>query len=130
VAAVVTVLAGAPRLTCIAFGTLTGALLLLRSRSTDTRRTVVFVISGIVIAATTFAVTAARTGMNGPWIAAATTTSVAVAMFLGFVGPARPASPLLHRGAGLLEWLALAAMVPLTCWICGLYGAVRGWSLA
>lgn len=130
VAAVVTVLAGAPRLTCTAFGTLTGALLLLRSRSTDTRRTLVFVISGIAIAATTFAVTAARTGMNGPWIAAATTTSVAVAMFLGFVGPARPASPLLHRGAGLLEWLALAAMVPLTCWICGLYGAVRGWSLA
>ncbi|HET9889750.1 MAG TPA: type VII secretion integral membrane protein EccD, partial [Mycobacterium sp.] len=130
VAAVVTVLAGAPRLTCTAFGTLTGALLLLRSRSTDTRRTLVFVISGIAIAATTFAVTATRTGMNGPWIAAATTTSVALAMFLGFVGPERPASPLLHRGAGLLEWLALAAMVPLTCWICGLYGAVRGWSLA
>lgn len=130
VAAVVTVLAGAPRLTCTAFGTLTGSLLLLRSRSSDTRRMLVFAISGIVIAATTFAVTTARTGMNGPWIATAMTMSVAVAMFFGFVGPARPASPLLHRSAGLLEWLALAAMVPLTCWICGLYGAVRGLGLA
>ncbi len=130
VAAVVTVLAGAPRLTCTAFGTLTGALLLLRSRSTDTARTLMFAISGIVIAATTFAVTAARTGMSGPWVATATTLSVAVAMFLGFVAPARPAPPWLHRSAGLLQWLALAAMVPLTCWICGLYGAVRGLSLA
>lgn len=130
VAAVITVLAGAPRLTSTAFGTLTGALLLLRSRSADTARTLVFAISGIVIAVTTFDVAAVRTGMSGPWIATATTLSAAVAIFFGFVAPARPASPLLDRSAGLLEWLALAALVPLTCWICGLYGAVRGLSLA
>ncbi len=50
-------------------------------------------------------------------------------MYFGWAGPARPASPVLRAGAGLLEWLALAAMVPLTCWICGLYAAARGWNL-
>lgn len=128
--AVVTVLAGAPRLSCTAFGTLTGALLLLRSRSTDMRRMLVFAISGIATAATTFGVASCRATVPGPWVATATTVSVAVAMYLGFVGPARAASPVVRRSVGLLEWPALAAMVPLTCWICGLYGAVRGMSLA
>ncbi|HWS94150.1 MAG TPA: type VII secretion integral membrane protein EccD, partial [Mycobacterium sp.] len=60
VGAIITVLAGAPRLCCIAFGTLTGALLLLRARSVDGRPTPVFVISGIVITGTTFGVVALR----------------------------------------------------------------------
>lgn len=127
--AVATVLAGAPRLSCTAFGTLTAALLLLRSRYTDIRRTLVFAISGIAIAATAFGVTLARSSVHVPWVAAATTVSVVVAMYLGFVAPARPASAVVRRSIGQLEWLALAAMVPLTCWICGLYGAVRGVSL-
>ncbi|OBJ17555.1 type VII secretion integral membrane protein EccD [Mycobacterium sp. 1245801.1] len=127
--AIATVLAGAPRLSCTAFGTLTAALLLLRSPSADIRRTLVFAISGIIIAATTFGVTAARSAVHVPWVAAATTVSVVVAMYFGFVAPARPASPVVRRGIGQLEWLALAAMVPLTCWICGLYGAIRGVSL-
>lgn len=130
VGAIVTVLAGAPRLSCTAFGTLAGALLLLRSRCADVRRMLVLAVGGIAVAATTFGVFASRETVSGPWIAAVTTLAVTVAMYLGFVGPARPASTVLRRGAGLLEWLALAAMVPLTCWICGLYGAVRGLNLA
>lgn len=126
---VATVLAGAPRLSCTAFGTLTGALLLLRARCGDVRRMLVFAIGGISVSATTFGVAAARATVPGPWIAAATTLAVAAAMYFGWAGPARPASPVLRAGAGLLEWLALAAMVPLTCWICGLYAAARGWNL-
>ena len=38
-------------------------------------------------------------------------------------------SPWYGEASRLLEWLALVAMVPLTCWICGLYGAVRGLNL-
>ncbi|WP_406816987.1 type VII secretion integral membrane protein EccD [Mycobacterium sp. M23085] len=129
VGAVVTVLAGAPRLSCTAFGALTGALLLVRSRSTDMRTMLVFAICGIITAATTFGVAAWCAPLPGPCIAAMTTMSVAVAMYLGFVGPARPASPVLRRSVDLLEWLALAATVPLTCWICGLYGAARGLNL-
>lgn len=129
VGAAVTVLAGAPHLSCTAFGTVTGALLLLRARCTDTRRMLVFAVAGIAVATTTFGVATFRATAPGPWIATATTLAVAAALYLGFVGPARSASPILRRGVGLAEWLALAAMVPLTCWICGLYGAARGLNL-
>ena len=49
---------------------------------------------------------------------------VAVALYLGFVAP-RDSSPVLRRIVELSECLALVAMAPLTCWICGFYGAVR-----
>ncbi len=125
VGAVVTVLAGAPRLCCIAFGALTGALLLLRSRCNDVRRTLVFVITGMAVTATTLGAAAFHAPGHGPWIAAGTAILAAAAMCLGFVVPALSLSPAAHRSVELLESAALAAMVPLTCWICGLYGAVR-----
>jgi type VII secretion integral membrane protein EccD len=126
VGAIVTVLTGAPRLNRIAFATVTGALLLLYARSVDRRRTPMFVISGIVATGTTFAVTAVSTPDHGPWIAAVTAMLAAVAIYLGFVATATSLSPVLRRSVELLECLALVAMVPLTCWICGLYAAIRG----
>ncbi|KLO43488.1 type VII secretion protein [Mycobacterium nebraskense] len=129
VGAVVTVLAGAPRLSCMAFGSITGALLLLRARSTDRSRMLTFVIAGTVVVGTTFGVAALSTPGRGPWVAAAAATLAAAAMYLGFVAPAISPPPLLRRAVDALEWLALVAMVPLTCWICGLYGAARGLNL-
>ncbi|TAM63078.1 type VII secretion integral membrane protein EccD [Mycobacterium sp.] len=126
-AAVVTVLAGAPHLSCIAFGTVTCALLLLRSRSGEGTSMLVFSVNGIAVAATIFGVTALRAPMHGPSLAAATATLAAVAMYLGFA--AKASSPVVRRGIEWLEWLALAALVPLTCWICGLYGVARGLNL-
>lgn len=128
VGAVVTVLAGAPRLCCVAFGIATGSLLLLRARSVSGVRTPVFVASGIVVTATTFGVTALSVPERGAWIAAVTAVLAAAAIYLGFVAPAISVSPVVRRSVELLECLALVAMVPLTCWVCGLYGAVRGWS--
>ncbi|MGZ4526679.1 MAG: type VII secretion integral membrane protein EccD, partial [Mycobacterium sp.] len=66
---------------------------------------------------------------HGPWVAAAPASLVAATMYLGFVAPAISLQPLARRSVEALEWLALVAMVPLTCWICGLYGAVRGLNL-
>ncbi|MGZ4529624.1 MAG: type VII secretion integral membrane protein EccD [Mycobacterium sp.] len=129
IGAVVTVLAGAPRLSCMAFGSITGALLLLRARSSDSRRMLAFVIAGIGVVGTTFGVAALSTPGHGPWVAAATASLVAAAMYLGFVAPAISLQPLARRSVEALEWVALVAMVPLTCWICGLYGAVRGLNL-
>ncbi|MGZ4577722.1 MAG: type VII secretion integral membrane protein EccD [Mycobacterium sp.] len=129
IGAVVTVLAGAPRLSCMAFGSITGALLLLRARSGESRRMLAFVIAGIGVVGTTFGVAALSTPGHGPWVAAATASLVAATMYLGFVAPAISLQPLARRSVEALEWLALVAMVPLTCWICGLYGAVRGLNL-
>jgi type VII secretion integral membrane protein EccD len=129
VGAIVTVLAGIPRLGCIAFGTLTGALLLLRSRSHDARRTLVFATCGIFITAITFGVVALSMPKHGAWIAAITATLAAVAIYLGFVAPAISFSPVISRAVEVLECLALVAMVPMTCWVCGVYSAVRGLNL-
>jgi hypothetical protein len=38
-------------------------------------------------------------------------------------------SPIGRRSVELLEYLALAVVVPLACWICGLYGAARSMNL-
>jgi type VII secretion integral membrane protein EccD len=127
VGAIITVAAArgtaAPRLGCIAFAAIAGALLLLRARSADARTTLVFVISGNATIGLTFAVCAAR--MHGPWIAAVTAMLAGAAIYLGFVAPTTSPSPVLRRCLELLEYLALVAMAPLACWICGLYGVVR-----
>jgi type VII secretion integral membrane protein EccD len=126
VGAIITVLTGAPRLSHIAFTTLTGALLLPHAGSIDRRRTLMFVISGIATTGTAFGVVAVSIPNHGPWIAAVTAILAAAAIYLGFVATAISFSPVVRRSVELLECLALVAMVPLTCWICGLYGTVRG----
>jgi ESX secretion system protein EccD len=130
VGAIITALAArgthAPRLGCIALATITGALLLLRARSNDRRRTLVFAVSGIVTTGTTLAVAAVGAPRHGPWIAAVTALLATTAVYLGFIAPAMSLSPVVRRSVEVLECLVLVAMVPLTCWICGLYGAVRG----
>lgn len=127
--AIVTVLAGAPRLCCIAFGALTGALLMLRARSDDGSRTLAFLACGIAIVATTFGVVALSMLRSGSWVAATTATLAAAAIYLGFVAPTLSLSPLMRRGVEGLECLALVALVPMTSWVCGLYNAVHGLTL-
>ncbi len=128
VGAVVTVLAGAPGPPRIVFGALTGALLLLRARHGDRTGGLMFATCGTVVVATTFAALA-RGAPSGAWAAATTAGLAAAAMCLGFVAPATSPSPVLRRVVDVSEGLALVAMVPMTCWVCGLYGAVRGLSL-
>ena len=124
--AVATALADASR-TGVAFAAIVGALLLLRTRQ-DTGRTPVFAVSGILTTGATFVCAAGNAPEHGPWIAAATAALAAVSFYLGFVVPATSFSPVMRRGVDLLEYLALIAIVPLTCWMCGLYSAVRGLS--
>jgi type VII secretion integral membrane protein EccD len=123
--AISTLVAGAPRLNSIAFAAMTAALLLLRANSAE-RRTLVCVISGIVTIGTTLGVATVGIPRHGPWIVAATAMMVALAVCSGFVAPAISASPVVRRCIELLECLALVAMVPLTCWVCGAYGNVSG----
>ncbi len=118
---------GAARVGGIALAALTGTLLLLRARShIDRTRMLMFVVTGFATAATAFALTVSGT-RQGPWLVTVTASSVAAASYLGFA--ATPLSPIARRGVELLECLVLVVMVPLTCWICGLYGAVRGLDL-
>ena len=127
VGAVATALSDTSRTDCIAFAAITGALLLLRARH-DGRGMPAFAISGILTIGATFASAAVGAPEHGPWVVAATATLAAGAIYLGFVVPAMSFSPAMRRSVDLLEYLALVAIVPLTCWISGLYGAVRGLS--
>lgn len=124
--AVITVLVGGPRLSCLAFGTVAAAVLLLRSRSCEGARMLGFAVSGIATAATTFGVAALRLQTQGPMLAAVTALAAA-ATYVGFAATA--SSPVVLRCVEALEWLAWAALVPLACWISGVYGAVRGMNL-
>ncbi len=114
----------------IALAAITGALLLLRARSQiDGRRRLMFVLSGILPTTTTFTVTAIDLPEHGPWIAALTAMFAAVAVYLGFVAPAMSFSPVARRSIEALECLALVVMVPMACWTCSVFSAVRGLDL-
>ncbi len=126
VGSIITVLAGTPRLGCITYGAVTGALLLLRANSVDRKRTLACAICGVVTIGATFGYAAISTPEHGPWIAAATALLAGATVHLGFVAPAISFSPIARKGVELFECLVLIATVPLTCWICGLYTIVRG----
>jgi hypothetical protein len=53
----------------------------------------------------------------------------AAALCLGFITRTMTFSPIGRRSVDLLEYLALAVIVPLACWICGVYSTVRGMNL-
>jgi membrane-anchored mycosin MYCP len=114
----------------IALAAITGALLLLRARSQiDRSRRSMFVISGIFTSCATLTATAVGLPQHGPWIVTLTAIVAALAMYLGFVAPTRSPSPIARRAFEALECLALVAMVPVACWICGAFSAVRGMDL-
>lgn len=128
IGAIITVLATrstAPGFDKIAFSSVTGALLLLRSRSTDRRRTLVFFSAGIATIAISFAVAVTRAPQHGPWIAAATAVLAATSIYLGSVAPVMLLSPVGRRSVESLECLALVTLAPMACWICGFFGTVR-----
>jgi type VII secretion integral membrane protein EccD len=123
--------AGGPRLFGITFASITGGVLLLRACShNDLTRSVPLVVSGTATLSATFVVAATAYPPHTPWITAAAATLAAVALGLGWITPAMAISPVGQRSIELLEYLALAAIVPLACGICGLYNATRGLNLS
>jgi type VII secretion integral membrane protein EccD len=115
----------------ITFATVTGGVLLLRSRAHCVlARSVPLLVSGIVTLSVTLAITAATYPQHALQVAAGLTMLSAAALCLGFTTHAMPFSPIARRSVELLEYLALAVIAPLACWICGLYSAARGLNLA
>lgn len=129
VAAAGSLSADGPRWPGLAFATTTGGVLLLRARShRDLARSVSLVAGGIVTLSAALVITAVAYPLQAPYLAAASTILAAAALCLGFITQTT-LSPLGRRSVELLEYLALAIVVPLACWICGLYSAARGMNL-
>lgn len=113
----------------IAVSTVTAMLLLLRARSGPPKRAIVFAATGIADITATFAAATTGAAKHGPLIAAVAAGLAATAFYLGFVASTVSFSPVVRRGVETLECLALVAVVPLTCWVCGVFSAVRGLDL-
>jgi len=107
----------------------TGVLLLLRARSHERRAKLVLTITGITTLEMTFAIAVIRELWPGPSIAAAAAALTGTAAYLGFAAPRVSLAPVARRGVDALECVILTAMLPLTCWICGVFTAVRGLNL-
>jgi type VII secretion integral membrane protein EccD len=110
----------------VVFATLIGAALLLRARAQlDLRRTLVLIASSVATISTTLIVATAASPRHAVWISAAAAMLAGAVLALGFTTPTITFSPVARRGVALLEYSLLAALVPLACWICGLYSTAR-----
>ncbi|MGV0851728.1 type VII secretion integral membrane protein EccD [Mycolicibacterium phlei] len=109
------------------FAAVVGVALLLRTRvHADTARRCALAVCGFVAIAGAFVVTAVAVPQSAHWLGL-----VAVGLVVGALSPlfGLSAGPGMRRSAEVGEYVVLAAVIPLACWIAGLYGAVRGLAL-
>lgn len=111
---------GAPRLGAVALAAVTGMALLLRARSHTDRFQVLALVAGGTIAVSAAVAAAAAAAPRHTCLAAAVVATVALCCLCA---PTPTLSPLARRGLELLEHVALAAIAPLACWVCGMFSA-------
>jgi type VII secretion integral membrane protein EccD len=117
---------GSNRPAAVLFAAVTGAVLLLRTRSHgDFTRTLGLLVAGTATLSLAFVIAPAAPP-RATWMVAGIALPVGGALWLGFVVPALALSPVVRRSVDLLEYLGLIAIVPLGCWTCGFYSATGG----
>lgn len=103
-----------------AFAAAVAMVLLLRARTHVAREQVAaLLIAGMAIVTTVLGAAALRWPLIG-------VGAVAVGGFVMWRGLPSADSPVQRRIVEVSEYLALAALPPLTCWICGVFAAARG----
>jgi type VII secretion integral membrane protein EccD len=118
---------GGSRLSAAVFTAVVGLVLLLRARThSGLARRIALASGGLVSITVGLAVTVVSAPAHAHWM-----TVLAVVAGAGSLGSSLglTLSPVLRRAIEVLEYLALAAVMPLACWVVGLYGLVRGSSL-
>lgn len=102
------------------------AVLMFRGRTYSSAEQAITLIGGGSVILVALLVGAA-VGTDQPLIVFAAALVVAVlALVLGILVPNRTFSPPMRRAVELLEYAAIAAVVPLVCWVANLYGLMRG----
>jgi type VII secretion integral membrane protein EccD len=107
--------------------TVTGMALALRTRTdAGTHRRIVLITSAMLCGSAAFVLVVASAPGCVHWLSA-----VVVAAGLAAARPPRALnpSPVARRSVDTLEYLALAAVVPLACWVADVYGLARSVSL-
>jgi len=110
------------------FTAVVGVVLSLRARThSEMPRRIALGAGGLVSVAAGLAVVVMSEPGQAFW--ATLVTAAAGAVALGWLH-GYPVSPVVRRSVEVVEYLALAAVLPLACWVVGLYGLVRGLSLS
>ena len=118
---------GGSRLSASLFSAVIGLVWLLRARThSDMSRRIALGAGAMISTAAGLAVTVISTPERAHWMAllSACAGAGALGWLLGLT-----VSPVVRRAIELLEYLALASVLPLASWVAGLFGLVRGWSL-
>ncbi|WP_102141757.1 type VII secretion integral membrane protein EccD [Mycobacterium hubeiense] len=108
----------------LAFAAVVAVVLLLQSRShADAHRRLILVIGGLLSATASFVLLVASSPMSAGWAGIAAVGAGLAALRPGSL---QSASPVARRAVDAVEYPALAAVLPLACWIADVYGLVRG----
>lgn len=111
-----------------AFAADVGLLLLLRQRThVEVRRRLALGASGVTALLLAMAVVVSTAPRHAFWICAAATVVSTSLLHLADRGVS--SNPAVHQSFQTLEYVALAAVVPLALWVSGVYGLVRDLSL-
>ena len=109
------------------FAAVVGVVMMLRARThIDVRRRAALVVGGMAASAAGASLIVVSAPGQANWVCVLA-TGIGLSMLSGAYGPT--VNPLARRAVELLEYLALAAVVPVACWVGGLYGLVSGLSL-
>lgn len=128
VVAAVAVSAGSSPALAAAFTADLGMVLLLRQRShADPMRRISLTTAGFISMFSAALVVVVTAPSHAFWLCAA--TAAACGAWLRWPSRSDEANPTVRAGIQALEYLALTAVIPLACWVSGLYGLVRGLSL-
>ncbi|WNG88755.1 type VII secretion integral membrane protein EccD [Mycobacterium sp. ITM-2016-00317] len=120
---------GAQTVPAAVFAADLGVLLVLRGRvHADTRRRLVLGVAGVTSLLAALLVTVAAAPDHAGWLGAGATAFGALAV--SAAARPWPSNPLLSRLIQYAEYAALVAVVPLACWLAGVYGMVGQLSLA
>ncbi len=118
----------APTAVTAIFAANVGLLLLLRQRThMDGHRRVGLGVAGLCALTAAHILTVGATPEHAPWFCAATVIASMAAVSLA--AKAKPPNPVVRQFLQVLEYLALAAVIPLAAWVTGVYELVRDLNL-
>lgn len=105
---------------------LTALILLLRGRTFAEVQHAVPLVAGGATVVLVLLIAVVYSALQGSTVHFVVAVAVAVtALVFGSFVPGREYSPVLRRAAELIEYAAIAAVIPMACWVCGLYSAMR-----